>query len=64
MSKPVTFEFLIHVGPEMLHNEREAGFPQGTDALKSGDCLSPLTQLIYCQPHRGEFAISVCVDEV
>jgi hypothetical protein len=52
------------MGPEMLHNEREAGFPQGTDALKSGDLLSPLMQLICCQPYRGEFAINICFDEV
>jgi hypothetical protein len=55
---------LIHVGPEMLHNDREAGFPQGTDALKRGDFLSPLMQLICCQPHGGESAISICFDEV
>src|SRR6266700_1982195 len=28
-----------------FENERKAGFPQGADALKSGDFLSPLMQL-------------------
>ncbi len=42
-----------------FENERKAGFPQGADALKSGDFLSPLMQLICCQPHRGEFATSI-----
>jgi hypothetical protein len=41
-----------------FENERKAGFPQGADALKSGNFLSPLMQLICCQPHRGEFATS------
>jgi NAD-dependent dihydropyrimidine dehydrogenase PreA subunit len=45
-------------------HEREIGFPQGIDGLKSRDGLSSLTPPISGQWCGGEFASSINLDEV